>query len=68
MQTIEVQLGARSYPIHIGEGLIDRGELILPHLDQKRVAIVTNEVVGPLYLERLQRARPLADWALARWA
>jgi len=55
MQTVEVQLGARSYPIHIGEGLIDRGELILRHLDQKRVTIVTNDVVGPLYLERLQR-------------
>jgi len=55
MQTLEVRLGARSYPIHIGEGLIDRGELILPHLDQKRVAIVTNDVVGPLYLKRLER-------------
>lgn len=55
MQTVEVQLGARGYPIHIGEGLLERADLILPHLAQKRVAIVTNAVVGPLYLERLRR-------------
>ncbi|MCW5620664.1 MAG: 3-dehydroquinate synthase [Burkholderiales bacterium] len=56
MQTVEVQLGARSYPIHIGEGLLDRGDLLLPHLAQPRVAIVTNEVVGRIYLQRLQDA------------
>jgi len=59
MQTVEVKLGARSYSIHIGAGLIGRADLILPHLAQKRVAIVTNDVVGPLYLERLRRT--LAD-------
>ncbi len=56
MQTVEVELGARSYPIHIGEGLIDRAELIAAHLAQKRVAIVTNDVVGPLYLDRVRAA------------
>jgi 3-dehydroquinate synthase len=54
MQTLNVALGDRAYPIHIGRGLLGRGELILPHLKTKRVAIVTNEVVGPLYLERLR--------------
>ena len=53
MQTLNVDLGDRSYPIHIGAGLLDRAELILPHLAQKRVAIVTNTTVGPLYLDRL---------------
>ncbi len=56
MQTLTVDLGDRSYPIHIGTGLLDRAELIVPHLKQKRVAIVTNTTVGPLYLERLTRA------------
>ena len=56
MQTVEVRLGARSYPIHIGEGLLVRGDLLLPHLAQPRVAIVTNEVVGRIYLQRLQEA------------
>jgi 3-dehydroquinate synthase len=53
MQTLNVDLGDRSYPIHIGAGLLDRAEQIVPHLKQKRVAIVTNTTVGPLYLERL---------------
>ena len=53
MQTLTVDLGERSYPIHIGAGLLDRAELLLPHLAQKRVAIVTNTTVGPLYLDRL---------------
>jgi 3-dehydroquinate synthase len=53
MQTLNVDLGERSYPIHIGAGLLDRPELLLPHLAQKRVAVVTNTTVAPLYLERL---------------
>ena len=54
MQTLNVALGERAYPIHIGRGLLGRADLILPHLKTKRVAIVTNVVVGPLYLERLR--------------
>ncbi|HEX7972569.1 MAG TPA: 3-dehydroquinate synthase [Thiobacillus sp.] len=53
MQTLNVDLGERSYPIHIGAGLLDRPDLLLPHLSQKRVAVVTNTTVAPLYLERL---------------
>jgi len=53
MQTLTVDLGDRSYPIHIGSGLLDQADLILPHLAQKRVVVVTNTTVAPLYLERL---------------
>lgn len=53
MSTLNVGLGARSYPIHIAPGLLDE----IPGLALgKRVAIVTNEVVAPLYLERLRHA------------
>ncbi|NWG86832.1 MAG: 3-dehydroquinate synthase, partial [Hydrogenophilaceae bacterium] len=55
MQTLTVDLGERSYPIHIGGGLLDRADLIVPHLAQPRAAIVTNTTVGPLYLERLSK-------------
>jgi 3-dehydroquinate synthase len=55
MQTLTVDLGDRSYPIHIGPGLLARADLIVPHLAQKRVAIVTNTTVAPLYLERMTR-------------
>jgi 3-dehydroquinate synthase len=52
MQTLTVELGDRAYPIHIGPGLLDRADLVLPHLIQKRAVIVTNTTVGPLYLDR----------------
>jgi 3-dehydroquinate synthase len=54
MQTYRVELGERSYPIHIGAGLLDDPGLILPALSQKRVAIITNVTVAPLYLDRLR--------------
>jgi 3-dehydroquinate synthase len=56
MRTLTVSLADRSYPIHIGRDLLDRAELIVPHLGQKRAAIVTNATIAPLYLERLKRA------------
>ncbi|HWP00922.1 MAG TPA: 3-dehydroquinate synthase [Methylococcus sp.] len=54
MKTLYVPLGERSYPIHIGPGLLDRADLIAPHVPGKQVLIVSNEVVAPLYLERLR--------------
>ena len=56
MQTLKVDLGERSYPIHIGEGLLDKPQLLAPHIAGRQVAIVTNETVAPLYLERLTRS------------
>jgi 3-dehydroquinate synthase len=50
MRTLNVALDERSYPIHIGSGLIADPGLILPYLKTRRVAVVTNDVVGPLYL------------------
>jgi len=59
MQTVRVALDERAYDIRIGTGLVGRADLILPSLVAKRVAVVTNTTVAPLYLDRL--ARPLAD-------
>ena len=56
MESLRVALGERAYPIHIGAGLIDRAELYRPYLAGGSAAIVTNEVVAPLYLARLRRA------------
>ncbi|HHH12933.1 MAG TPA: 3-dehydroquinate synthase [Thiolapillus brandeum] len=56
MASLEVDLGERSYPIHIGQRLIDDGDLIRPFILSAQVMIVTNETVGPLYLERLRAA------------
>jgi 3-dehydroquinate synthase len=54
-QTLQVALGDRSYPIHIGQNLLSRPDLILPHLKARQVAIVTNTTVAPLYLEQLSK-------------
>jgi 3-dehydroquinate synthase len=52
-KTLRVSLAERSYPIHIGDGLLGRADCILPHLARKRVAVLTNDTVATLYLETL---------------
>ncbi|KAK4346948.1 hypothetical protein RND71_033287 [Anisodus tanguticus] len=49
---VEVDLGNRSYPIYIGAGLLDQPELLQRHIHGKRVLVVTNTTVAPLYLDR----------------
>ena len=56
MRTLTVQLGDRSYPIHIGPGLLRQTELVTGKLAQKRVALVTNSTIAPLYMRPLQSA------------
>ncbi len=60
MQTITVDFTPlaekRSYPIHIGHGILQHVDLIVSCLPQKRVAIVSNSTIAPLYLEKLQTA------------
>ncbi len=56
MQTLKLELGERSYPIHIGSGLLGRAELVAPYISGRRVAIVTNSVVGPLYRKTVEQA------------
>lgn len=53
MQTLQVDLGERSYPIYIGKDLLSKAECIVPHLAGRQVAVVTNETIAPLYLDRL---------------
>jgi 3-dehydroquinate synthase len=54
VNTIVVALAERTYPIHIGPKLLDRPELYGTAAQQ--VLIVTNDVVAPLYLPRVQAA------------
>ncbi len=51
MNTLTVDLGERSYPIHIGRGLLRQPELVRPHVHGTQVMIVTNTTVAPLYLD-----------------
>ncbi len=64
MLTVTVALEERSYPIHIGSDLTARSDLIIAHLAQPRVAVVTNPVVGELYLDRLTGALEKAGVAV----
>ena len=61
MQTLNVSLADRSYPIHIGKGLLANADLLLPHLKRKSVAIVTNTTVAPLYLDKLSQGLQAAS-------
>ena len=47
-------MAERSYPIHIGAGLLGRFNLLAPYLAHKRAAVVTNTTIGPLYLGKLR--------------
>lgn len=52
-KTLNVALGERSYPIHIGSHLLGDAELFTNYLVSKQVAIVTNTTVAPLYLKKM---------------
>ena len=54
METIDVALGERSYPIHIGPGLLGNTHLFATTASQ--ILIVTNDVVAPLYLKPLEES------------
>jgi 3-dehydroquinate synthase len=58
MRTFSVNLGPRSYPVHVGAGILDQlGTLALKaELRGGRVAVVTDSNVGPLYLRRIAEA------------
>ncbi len=51
MRTLNVELAERSYPIQIGANLLGQPGLIKPYVKTRRVAVITNDVVGPLYLD-----------------
>lgn len=53
MKTLELELGERSYPIHIGSQLIDQADLYKKHLKGSFTAVVTNQTVAPLYADRV---------------
>jgi 3-dehydroquinate synthase len=53
MKTLTVELGSRSYPIYIGDGLLSQPELVQRHIKSKQVLIVSNATVAALYLPQL---------------
>jgi 3-dehydroquinate synthase len=58
IETLTVELGRRSYPIVIGAGLLDGGFDLSPYVAGPDCLVVTNETVGPLYLDKLSACLP----------
>jgi 3-dehydroquinate synthase len=58
MHTLHVELGERSYPIYIGRNLFGDAGLLSRHISGNQVAIVSNETVAPLYVDRVCSALP----------
>lgn len=55
MRELTVSLGERSYPVLIGAGLVDGCPALVDLAAGRQVAVVTNDVVAPLYGERFAR-------------
>lgn len=49
---VNVDLGDRSYPIYIGEALLNDAEIVSRHVHGSQILVVTNETIAPLYLDR----------------
>ena len=56
MSVLEVQLGERSYPIHIGSGLLADAGLLAGHVAGTQVLLVSNATVAPLYMPSVRAA------------
>ncbi len=50
-----VELGDRSYPIHIGQGLLQVNGVFAPYIRGNQVLVVTNETIAPLYLNLIEK-------------
>lgn len=53
---LSVDLGSRSYPIHIGSDLLDDAALVAQSVAATQIVIITNEIVAPHYLARCRRS------------
>ncbi len=56
IRDIEVSLGPRSYRIHSGPGLLRDESWLCERIPHRRILLVSDENVAPLYLDRLQAA------------
>lgn len=50
MQTLDIDLGDRSYPIYIGSGTLNQADVWTQHLPSQQVMVVTNATIAEHYL------------------
>ena len=56
METLQVSLGERSYPIYIQKGAMSDCSLFSSHIKGRKVVVVTNETLLPLFQNKLGQA------------
>ena len=66
MQTVTVDLGERSYPVHIGPGLLARSELLADYIVASQILIVSDTSVAPIYLDSVQKELSAFDKTTCR--
>jgi 3-dehydroquinate synthase len=63
LHTIEVALGARSYPVWIGPGLLGDHARWRAALRGRHALVISNTTVAPLYLERVAEGLEGLHWS-----
>jgi len=53
VKTVNIDLGERSYEIRIAQGLLGDSNELLPWIAGSQAVIITDEVVAPLYLDKV---------------
>ena len=53
VETVQVELGERRYPIAIGRDLLNDNRLLASHITARQILVISNETVAPLYLKPL---------------
>ncbi|VAW57347.1 3-dehydroquinate synthase [hydrothermal vent metagenome] len=56
MISLNVNLGARSYPIYIGNNLLEQSQLLIQHIPGNSALVVSNETVAPLYMDAVENS------------
>ena len=60
---LDVHVGARSYPVHIGAGLLGAANLWRDAIRGRHVLVLSNTTVAPLYLARVTGALDGLTWS-----
>jgi 3-dehydroquinate synthase len=66
MNTLQVDLGNRSYPIYIGENLLQNHALFAQHVRGHLSIIVTNPTIAPLYADEVENSLKKIDQQVVR--
>ncbi len=58
MKSLTVDLGNRSYPIHVGRDLLEHESLLSSATNARQLLLISNVVVAPLYAAKVRQALP----------